>query len=78
VIRSGGYEEGISRVASSVLGVICIAVGLRWLQLFIFTGYRAHLRHIMIPLGAVTIVFGLLMVLLSLRMNGPRDGIPRS
>jgi hypothetical protein len=55
------------RVASAIIGLISVAIGLRWLQLFIFTEYRAHLRPVMIPFGLVAIVFGLFMLIPSLQ-----------
>jgi uncharacterized protein (DUF983 family) len=45
------------------IGLIPLLIGLRWLQVFIFTDYRAHFRPIMIPLGLVATSIGLAMVL---------------
>jgi hypothetical protein len=53
------------RVSLAILGVVSTAVGVRWLQLFTFTPYREHLRHVMIPLGAIAVLFGLLMLYFS-------------
>jgi hypothetical protein len=55
------------RAAQAIIGLICIAIGLRWLQAFIFTDYRAHLRPVIIPFGVVAIPFGLFMLILSMR-----------
>ena len=55
------------RVALAVVGLVSFAVGLRWLQLFIFTDYRAHLRHVLVPFGMLAVAFGLFMLLLAFR-----------
>ena len=60
-------DRGLIRPILAIIGLISLAIGLRWLQLFIFTDYRAHVRHFIIPLGVVAIVFGLLMLFLSMR-----------
>jgi hypothetical protein len=55
------------RVLLAVIGSLSLALGFRWLQLFILTDYRAHLRHVLIPLGIVATVLGLSLLLLSVR-----------
>jgi hypothetical protein len=53
---------GPARVAVAILALLPLAIGLRWLQLFIFTDYRAHLRPIIIPMGIVAVGIGLAML----------------
>ena len=55
------------RVAVTVFGLLILAAGLRWLQIFMFTDYRAHLRHIMVPLGVVAVALGVFMLAWSAR-----------
>lgn len=43
-------------------GLLPLALGLRWLQLFIFTDYRAHHRPIIIPLGIIATTIGIALV----------------
>ena len=49
-------------MAITLAGVLPLSVGLRWLQLFVFTDYRAHFRPIIIPLGILATIIGLGMV----------------
>ena len=55
------------RLAYAIAGFMSIAVGGRWLQLFVFTDYRAHLRPFIVPLGLVAVVLGVCLLLLSMR-----------
>ena len=53
---------GPAQVVAGVLGVPILALGLRWLQVFVLTDYRAHLRSTFIPLGiAATLIGGSLL-----------------
>lgn len=54
------------RVPLAILGVIFAALGIRWLELFIFTSYREHLRIVMIPLGVIAVLFGFSLLYFSL------------
>jgi len=57
---------GIFRITIAVLASLPLAVGLRWLQLFIFTNDRAHLRPVLIPMGVGAVMLGLGMIWWSL------------
>ena len=57
------WKEYIISGFIAICGLVPLALGLRWLQLFIFTDYRAHHRHIMIPLGLTAATIGLAIVL---------------
>jgi hypothetical protein len=60
VIEQG---EAPLRVVVAIIAMFPLAIGLRWLQLFIFTDYRAHFRPIIIPMGigAVTVAVAMLV-----------------
>ena len=62
----------ILRIAIAILALVPLAVGLRWLQLFIFTDYRAHLRPVLIPMGVAAVIVGLGMIWWSLLASGRR------
>lgn len=53
----------VSTVCIAFIGLLPLAIGLRWLQLFIFTSYRSHHRPVMIPLGIIATCIGLVFVL---------------
>lgn len=55
------------RVVVATFALLSLALGLRWLQLFIFTDYRAHFRPIIIPIGIVAVGIGLSMLYWSFR-----------
>lgn len=46
----------------SISGLLPLAIGLRWLQLFVLTDYRHLHRPVMIPLGIVATLIGLAIV----------------
>lgn len=48
----------VSIVTIATLGIVPLLLGSRWLQLFIFTDYRAHHRPLMIPLGIIAAGIG--------------------
>jgi len=52
----------IFRIAIAICALLPLAVGLRWLQLFIFTDYRAHLRPVLIPIGVAAVIVGVGMI----------------
>ena len=49
-------------VALAIVGLLPLLIGVLWLRVFIFTDYRAHHRHVMIPLGFAATAIGLGML----------------
>jgi len=54
------YQVIFIRLAASIL----LLLGSRWLYLFLFTDYREHHAPVMIPLGIVTILYSISLLLL--------------
>ncbi len=50
------------RIIVAIFALLPLAIGLRWLQLFIFTDYRAHFRPIIIPMGVAAVCIGLALL----------------
>ena len=65
-VRRFSIIADVERVLQGVIAIaalVPLAIGLRWLQLMLFTDYRSHLRPVLIPIGLVAVAVGLVMLL---------------
>lgn len=60
------------RTFLACIALLMVGIGLRWLQLFVLTDYRAHFRPIIIPLGMMFTAVGIILFVRQLKTKPER------